>query len=204
METTMLRTAADLMQTKVISIHPSATLRELAQMLDEEGVHGVPVVDTAGNPVGVVSRGDLLAAMNEEEPAERPTSHYYAVNEDDVEWTDEEGGTRLADSIEGERQVAEIMSTHVLTSAPTATAGDLARKMAKFRVRRLLIVSKGKLLGIVSVSDLLRCLVAYERALPIAKAKGRAPKVPVRVAVTKKPAGPRGGRAGSGLRSREA
>lgn len=204
MQKTRLRTAADLMQPKVISISPSATLRELADLLDDEGVHGVPVVDNVGNPVGVVSRGDLLAALNEDEPAERPTSHYYAVHEDEVEWSDDESGTRLADSIEGERQVAEIMSTHVLTAAPTATAGELARKMAKYRVRRLLIVFNGKLLGIVSVSDLLRCLVEYERALPIVKAKARAAKPPARVVVTKKPAVPRGGRAGSGLRSREA
>lgn len=189
----MLRTAADLMQTKVISIRPGATLRELAQLLDDEGIHGAPVVDSAGNPVGVVSRSDLVAAMNEDEPAERPTAHYYAVSEDEVLWDDDDdGGTRLADSIEGERQVAEIMSPRILTAGRLATAGELARKMAKHGVRRLLVVERGKLVGIVSATDLLRCLAAYEKLLV-----GRR-SAPVRGGAKKKVlARARGARAGS-------
>jgi CBS domain-containing protein len=167
----MLRTARDLMQKSVISIGPTETLRELAQILDDEGIHGMPVVDTAGNPVGVVSRSDLVHAMSEDEPAERPTSHYYAVYDDEVIWNDDESGTRLADSIESERQVAEIMSDHVLATEPNATAGKLARKMAKFGVRRLLVLERGKLVGIVSATDLLRCLELYERALTAASAR---------------------------------
>jgi CBS domain-containing protein len=160
----MIRTAAQLMQTEIVTIRPSATLRELGELLESAGVHGVPVVDAAGKPVGVVSRGDLVSALTEVEPAARPSPRFYAIFEDEVDWADEEP-SGVAEGIEVEQPVSSIMSTKLIAIGPQATAGEIARKMSRHAVRRLLVLEGRKLVGIVSISDLLRCLVEYEKSL---------------------------------------
>ncbi len=182
----MIRTAEQLMQKNVIAISPTATLRELAELLDDEGVHGVPVVDAVGNPVGVVSRSDLVHAMNESEPRQRPVERYYGVHEEDIDWSDDDSGVRFQDTVEAEKQVAEIMSARILSTNLRATAGELSRTMLKFGVRRLLVLEGRRLVGIVSATDLLRCLSQYEKALaPVVRAPRRAAKVRTRAPAKK-------------------
>ena len=51
---------SDLMSTDVVTTTPDATLRDVARMLVEHKVSGIPVCDDAGTVVGVVSEGDIL------------------------------------------------------------------------------------------------------------------------------------------------
>jgi len=50
----------DLMATEVVSVSPRATIAEAIQLLLARKVSGLPVVDEAGDLVGVLSEGDLL------------------------------------------------------------------------------------------------------------------------------------------------
>ena len=52
--------AADIMTTNVITISPNASVKELAKLLSDHGISGVPVVDNDGKLVGIVSEGDLM------------------------------------------------------------------------------------------------------------------------------------------------
>ncbi len=54
---------ADLMAPRVVTVRPSAPVRELAELMEREGVHRLPVVDDAGVLVGIVSRRDVVAAI---------------------------------------------------------------------------------------------------------------------------------------------
>lgn len=60
-----------IMQTDIVSVRPDATVRELVQLLAEEGVSGVPVLDADGTIKGVVSTTDVvrMAAYESEIPA---------------------------------------------------------------------------------------------------------------------------------------
>ena len=53
-------TARDIMHTDVITIGPDATVRELADLLAQHEISGVPVVDAAGALVGIVTEGDVI------------------------------------------------------------------------------------------------------------------------------------------------
>ena len=53
---------ADLMQTDVKAITPDASIDELVRSLAEARVSGLPVVNTDGHVIGVVSAGDVLRA----------------------------------------------------------------------------------------------------------------------------------------------
>jgi CBS domain-containing protein len=48
------------MRTDVITIAPSASLRDVRELLLDHGISGAPVVDTEGRPLGMVSKTDLL------------------------------------------------------------------------------------------------------------------------------------------------
>ena len=61
---------SELMSTDVVTTTPDATLRDVARMLVEHRVSGVPVCDDAGAVVGVVSQGDIL--FKEQGPIETP------------------------------------------------------------------------------------------------------------------------------------
>jgi CBS domain-containing protein len=52
--------AADVMTTEVITISPDASVLELAKLLSDRGISGVPVVDADNRMLGIVSEGDLL------------------------------------------------------------------------------------------------------------------------------------------------
>ena len=49
------------MRTDVVSIGPDATVKDLAHLLAEHHLGGVPVVDTDGQLVGIVTESDLVA-----------------------------------------------------------------------------------------------------------------------------------------------
>ena len=52
--------AADVMTRDVITVGPQTTLRDLAKILSEKGINGVPVVDKDGKVIGVICESDLV------------------------------------------------------------------------------------------------------------------------------------------------
>src|SRR5687767_12659819 len=53
-------TAAELMTPNPVSIRAEATVQETVALLTDKGLSAVPVIDAAGQPVGVVSRADIV------------------------------------------------------------------------------------------------------------------------------------------------
>ena len=52
--------AADIMTGRVISVTPDASILECARLMLQHRISGLPVIDAAGNLVGIVSEGDFL------------------------------------------------------------------------------------------------------------------------------------------------
>ena len=52
--------AIDVMTKEVVTVRPDATVREVAALLAQRGISGVPVVDANDRLAGIVSEGDLL------------------------------------------------------------------------------------------------------------------------------------------------
>jgi len=59
--------ARDVMTTEVVTVPPSMTMQELARLLAERHISGVPVVDHMGRVVGIVSEADILSRRQGEE-----------------------------------------------------------------------------------------------------------------------------------------
>ncbi len=158
------RLARDLMKKDLVTILSNESIDTLAALLDEEEVHGVPVVDAEGRPVGVVGRTDIARAVAEqaEEGPSRPPTRVATV-EGSLDLEEIEPPRPQGETVEG--RVADIMSDRIVRASESATAGELARLMLKEGVHRVLITDGRRLVGLVSATDLLGCLADYEGAL---------------------------------------
>lgn len=59
----------DIMQPDIVTVEPSMTLRQLARLLTSMHISGAPVVDAAGEVIGVISMTDLVTATLRPDPA---------------------------------------------------------------------------------------------------------------------------------------
>jgi CBS domain-containing protein len=134
---------ADLMTTNVQTVLPSATTREVIVTLADAHISAVPVVDDDERPIGVVSTTDILQAEAEAEDA--------AAREELFERT----------------TARDLMTPRPLTIPIDAGLREAAQQMLYADVRRLLVVDGGRLVGIVSQTDVVRAL-ATARTMPVA------------------------------------
>jgi CBS domain-containing protein len=131
------------MTTEVVSVRPTAPLKDVAEAFAARGISGIPVVDVEGCVVGVVSEADIL--FKERGPARRHLFDRKA-----------EVDRLKVDA----RTVAEAMSAPPITVEGHQRVGDAARLMLDHRIKRLPVVDEdGFLVGIVTRTDLVRAFV---------------------------------------------
>ncbi len=58
--------ARDIMTHDVRTIHPDASAQEVARLLSQERISGVPVVDVKGKVIGIVTEADIISKINRE------------------------------------------------------------------------------------------------------------------------------------------
>jgi CBS domain-containing protein len=131
----------------VLVVERATPLREVARLLAEHTISGLPVVED-GQVVGVVSEADILA-KERGAPEKRP--RMVAVLLDGRLYDD----TRLEATTAG-----DAMSAPAVTIGPRADVSQAAARMLDGHVNRLPVVARdGTLLGIVTRADLVRAFV---------------------------------------------
>jgi len=148
-------TAADVMTTDVATVSPESSLRDIAQLLRTRKISGVPVVESDGRILGIVSAGDLIG-------------HASIVGERRRSWwlnlfDDEAASARDYIKTHG-RLARDVMSANVVTVEETATLADIAELLHRRHIKRVPVVRNGRLAGIVTRSNLLEGLASREMA----------------------------------------
>lgn len=143
--------AGDVMTTGVITVGADTPVGEIVGLLLRHGISAVPVVDSLGGVVGLVSEGDLLRRA--ELGTEKRVTGWRAF------FT---GTARLAgDYVRSHGRVAaDIMTRKVVCVGPGTTLDAIAGLMEKHHIRRVPVVQERTLVGIVSRKNLLRALAA--------------------------------------------
>lgn len=132
----------DVMSTDVAVATTGTSLREILDLLNARRVSGLPVVDADGHVLGVVSQADILATT-----ASRPTTSEIADMLLGDPRSNANGIARTAD---------EAMSSPAEVIDESCPITEAAARMLGHGIKRLPVVRAGKLVGIVTRSDLLR------------------------------------------------
>lgn len=146
----LMRVAA-IMTKQVVSVVSSATVAEIAHLLFDKNLSGVPVVDADRRVVGIVTEYDL---MSRNMSVHIPT--YMSLLES---LSSSQGGTRIMDELEAVRRTTAeaVMTAPVVTVREETPVEDAARIFAEQRINPLPVVDKeGKLIGIVSRADVVK------------------------------------------------
>ncbi|MCB0310116.1 MAG: CBS domain-containing protein [Bdellovibrionales bacterium] len=145
-------TARDLMRETLITLKPTTTLREAAEIFTFHQISGAPVVSEEDGLVGVLSQTDIVRAASHDQFDEfRKGSFYYGIP------TFEESAMGSAEHLES-ITVEECMSPYVITVKPQDEIPVLAATMRMHRFHRLIVAEDREVLGIVTSLDLLKVL----------------------------------------------
>lgn len=149
-------TVRDVMTARVFTVRPETPLKEVAQLLIERGVSGVPVVDEAGTVLGVVSEGDFL--VKEQGATEIRHRRLARLFGESAEVQAQLGKVAA-------RTAGEAMTAPAVTVSPETAIRDAAALMTRRSVNRLPVVEHGRLAGIVTRADLLRAYLRSDQEL---------------------------------------
>ena len=146
----------ELMTEQVLTIGPEAPLKDVARVLVDNGISGLPVCDIEGHVLGVVSEGDIL--YKEHDPRE---SHVGSP----LGWIID-GSPRYAEYVKAAALTAgKAMTSPAVTIAPWESVSEAARLMCERRVNRLPVVKDDRLVGIVTRADLVRAFTRDDHDL---------------------------------------
>jgi CBS domain-containing protein len=147
--------AKDLMAQPVVSIGPDAPVLEAIRIMLQRKISGLPVVDAAGNLVGMVTEGDFLRRVETGTLRRRPRWIEFFV-----------GPGRLAQEYvhASGRKVNEVMTAGVHTVAEDTALDDIVRLMERYGIKRVPVVRGQELVGIVTRANLMRALVSAATA----------------------------------------
>ncbi len=141
--------AIDVMTTPVIAVGPEKSVRELATLLSEKRISGVPVVDAEGLVIGMVSEGDLLHRT--ETGTRRQHSWWletFASNRELArEYVKSHG-----------QKVTDVMTTPVIAVSEETPLNEVADILERHRIKRVPVLREGRAVGIVSRANLVRAL----------------------------------------------
>ncbi|MFT3999838.1 MAG: CBS domain-containing protein [Rhizobium sp.] len=138
-----------IMTSPAIAVRPETPIADAAKTMLDNHISGLPVVDAAGRLVGIVSEGDLIRRT--ELNTERKRSWLLELLTSPGKLANEYVSTHG-------RTVEDVMSSTVVSVTSATTLQDVVELMEKHHIKRLPVVSRDKLVGIVSRSDLLKAL----------------------------------------------
>lgn len=144
--------AQDIMTKDVITVHPQTPVRELATLLLNHKISGVPVVDEAGKVLGVVTESDLIF---QNKKVHLPTAvaildaFLFLERPEKLE----QEMKKIAGSMAG-----DICSAELISVTPETPLDELATLMAEKKMHTLPVLDGGKLAGVIGKSDIIRTI----------------------------------------------
>ncbi|NOZ69562.1 MAG: CBS domain-containing protein [Deferribacteres bacterium] len=143
--------AKDIMTRDVITVNPEATIKELARLLTDHRISGVPVVNDKGEIAGIVTENDLI---RKNKRLHIPTvirlfDAYLLVGSKEME---KEIRNIAATTVD------EICTKEVVSIDEETTVEEIATIMAEQHIHLLPVLRGRKVVGIVGKADMVRAM----------------------------------------------
>ena len=143
--------AVDVMVRDVVTVHPDTGVADAVKLLAEYDVSALPVLDDAGNLVGMLSEADLIHRVE------------IGTEKRRAWWQEALTGasTLAADFAKSHgKKVGEVMAAGVVSVSEDTPLSEIAALLERKRIKRVPVVKDGKLVGIVSRSNLIQALAS--------------------------------------------
>lgn len=148
-----MQTVADIMTKEVVTVTRATTVRELAEIFDQQHFGSLPVVDAHGVLTGIVTASDLI---------EQGKNLHIPTVISLFDWVIPLESER---SMERELQkmtaqtAGELCSDNVITVTATSSVSDAADIMSRHKLHALPVVENGTLVGMVARIDIIRNMI---------------------------------------------
>lgn len=147
-------TAKDVMTTELVTVTPETEIAQVAKILLEKRINGVPVLDDAGRLVGILCQSDLIAQQKK-----FPLPSLFTLLDGFMPLTSAKKIEKEVDKISA-TQVAHAMTPDPVAVEPETSLEDIATLMVDKNLHTLPVVADGKLVGIVGKEDVLKTILA--------------------------------------------
>jgi len=143
----------------IVTVGPETSVEEAAGLMLSLGISGLPVVDATNGVVGIITEGDLLRRAELGTEKHRQSWMAFLASP----------GRLAADyALTHGSKVGEVMTAGVLTAEADAPLDQIVKLMEQKHIRRVPIVERGRLAGIVSRADLMRALIVQRAPAAVA------------------------------------
>lgn len=141
--------AKDVMTRNVVVVNPEDTILRAIRLMLQNRISGLPVVDDAGQLVGIVTEGDFLRRTEIETTRKRGRWLEFLT-----------GSATLADEYvhSAGRKVREVMTTEVHSVPENISIQSVVEEMEKYHVKRVPVLNDGGLQGIITRANILRAV----------------------------------------------
>jgi CBS domain-containing protein len=115
----------DVMSSPVVTIQEDAPTNKVAELMDKHDLGCIIVTSRGGKPLGIITERDLVVRV-------------------------------LARNVKpNSMKTKEVMTSPLITIEPDETISEAARKMSRLKIRRLGVVYKEQIIGLISSKDIL-------------------------------------------------
>jgi CBS domain-containing protein len=134
----------DLMTKRVRTVTPTRSLKDVAALLSEHRIGGLPVVDENDEAIGVICKADIVI----KERAEMPPRGWRR-------WFGRDRTEEVAAKVNA-RTAGDAMTAPPITITPDMPASIAAERMVEYGINRLPVIRRGQVVGIITRHDLVR------------------------------------------------
>jgi CBS domain-containing protein len=145
--------ASDIMTTNVITVQKDTSLKDLARLLYENHINGVPVVDPVGLLIGIICESDLI---RKDKKLHIPT--VVAI----FDWVLYlERPKKIEEEIQriNATKVEDLYTKTVVTVDEKVPVDEIATIMEQKKVSTIPVMDGNRLVGVIGKRDLLRTLI---------------------------------------------
>lgn len=149
--------ASDIMTSPVITVGPDTSVSEIAALLDNRRISAVPVVED-GRVVGLVSEADLMhrheIGTDRTAPPRSGWKRWFTADRSAAEYTKSHAG-----------RARDVMTREVISIATDARVEKIVALFEARGIKRVPVLRREQLVGIVSRADLIRALATKGHAV---------------------------------------